>query len=254
MPGLLSSGHLSSKKRKRTDIPQIAQSSKKRATTGSSHSDFQSRVESLEKTALESGSKESISTLLEFLESPSLDLQQKAIVAVSLCRIFTKLLILGDLKNAMSKQSENISEYDSWTLYQSYQAHLLRLMQTMNSSQSETFLELYMRMLKTEAEHSGRNVWKMQAHYRLSETLLKVDEDCPSYRRYIKNYLTIYHDCQYHFFQDLSSSLAKPQPEKILSRSVSMLAALNEVPEATADLSHRFCLPCKSQRKMPSRR
>lgn len=127
MPALVN-GSLPSKKRKK-DAKEIL-SAKRRAVANGSNDAVTSKVQELENQISESRQHyNNVATLISMLDVANPGISQNVVVAVSLCRIFSRLMAAGSLSKR-SQMSDQESIIVSWlnARYLEYQDALLNLL------------------------------------------------------------------------------------------------------------------------------
>ncbi|KAL9111977.1 MAG: hypothetical protein Q9227_003597 [Pyrenula ochraceoflavens] len=248
MPSILTNSGVPTKKRKAK--AQNDQPAKRQPVVNPGDLAFDTRVQKLEDIALEAKSESSISALLELLISDTTP-QQRAILAVSLCKVFVKLFISRDIRPLESGKLGSQYSKKLYSKLHLYREHLLQLISTTSTSHDATFLELYMRTLKVESENLGRNVWKSQYHSLLCEALLQSDEVSSARDGYIASYVNQYSDCCLHMFKDVSSYMREPRSAELVDRSLSMLSGVAKAPNVTEDLSDLYILSTHQAKSNP---
>jgi U3 small nucleolar RNA-associated protein 19 len=125
----------------------------KRVRSESAEKDPQAQIFLLENEVLESRKHyNNITKLIKILQADSEDGDIAVVAAISLCRIFTRLMVSGELTKKQTG-SEKEAGVISWLRerYLTYKLELLKLLS--EDGVESTALTLCMRLLKTEGEH-----------------------------------------------------------------------------------------------------
>jgi U3 small nucleolar RNA-associated protein 19 len=125
----------------------------KRARSESSDENALAQILLLEKEILESKKNyNNIVKLIKILRSDSDDIDDAAVAAISLCRVFIRLIAFGELEKKKDSTDKDLVVI-KWLRerYLEYKTALLTLVG--EDGIGNTALELSMRMLKTEGEH-----------------------------------------------------------------------------------------------------
>jgi U3 small nucleolar RNA-associated protein 19 len=149
MPGIVD-GAGQGTKRKRVSVDK---GHSKRARSESSDEDEQAQILLLESEIFESKKNyNNIAKLISILRDDSEDADKSVVAAISLCRVFTKLMVSGDM-NKSKGSTEKDAVVIRWLKerYSEYKTTLLELLG--EEGVDATALTLCMRLLKTEGEH-----------------------------------------------------------------------------------------------------
>jgi U3 small nucleolar RNA-associated protein 19 len=149
MSGTVQEGGRSVKRKRATSDKR----STKRARSESSEEDGSVQILLLENEILESKKNyNNIATLVKLLELDSEDADKPVLAAISLCRIFTRLMVSGDMvKGQETTEKEAIVMKWLKERYAEYKTGLYLLLG--EEEISSTALTLCMRLLKTEGEY-----------------------------------------------------------------------------------------------------
>lgn len=175
---------------------------KLRSNPESTGKDAASEILLLENRILESRKNyNSIVTLLDQVNQKDDKNETSILAAVALCRIFCKLLILGALDKSKGTQ-ENEAKISAWLgdRLADLVAKLVRLLEASDDIAQRTALTLLMRLFKHQAQidASRGSVWHGEILSSLLNCVL-ISKDATSAREdFISQYLTKFHDLQYH--------------------------------------------------------
>jgi U3 small nucleolar RNA-associated protein 19 len=124
----------------------------KRARSESSEENVQAQILLLETEVFESKKNyNNITTLIKFLQDDDEDPDNSVVAAISLCRVFTRLMVSGEMTKNQGTEKEVVVV--SWLKerYSEYKTAILALLG--EEAISTTALTLCMRLLKTEGRH-----------------------------------------------------------------------------------------------------
>ncbi len=142
------SGKSAKRKRKTSETKPL-----KRARSESSEEDAQAQILLLETEIFESKKNyNNITVLIKLLRDDDGDADNSIIAAISLCRVFTRLLVSGEMTKTEST-TEKAAVVSKWLRerYSEYKTTILALLG--EEGISSTILTLCMRLLKTEGQH-----------------------------------------------------------------------------------------------------
>lgn len=185
------------RKRKHQSDELDHRGAKKGPIPGQEQTTFEEHLSGLEAELSESPEDEGrLSELLSLLNRENTNDSEKALVAVALCRAFTRLMTTGALS------TNNFRGLGK--LFQDYQVALRSLLGNKVSSLASTWIELQMRTLNAEAEYLHVNIWKSDEFNGVLSTFLERDQTSAERDFFIDRYLKVYHDFLFHFCQCLS--------------------------------------------------
>lgn len=197
MPGAVGEG-VQPVKRKRTTSDKRPT---KRARSQSSEEDDSAQILLLENEILESKKNyNNIATLIKLLESDSEDTEESVLAAISLCRVFTRLMVSGD----MSKKQETTEKEAvvmKWLKerYLEYKNGLYMLLG--EEGIASTALTLCMRLLKTEGEHlSSAQDYHFPTPFltQMVKTMLKHGSDSDVRKEFSEKFVEEYDDIRFY--------------------------------------------------------
>lgn len=149
MPGA-TGDNLSSGKRKRSSSDKRPS---KRSRSESSEEDAQAQILFLENEIFEAKKNyNNVSKLIKILQDKDEDTDNSAVAAISLCRVFVRLMASGDMARKQSSTDKDVIVI-RWLKerYSEYKTSLLLLLK--QDGLESTALTLCMRLLKAEGEH-----------------------------------------------------------------------------------------------------
>ncbi|KAJ3563684.1 hypothetical protein NPX13_g8111 [Xylaria arbuscula] len=253
----------SSLKRKRAKVPEKAS---KRTKPESSEDEDEDEGEDrqAEILQLEEGIAQSkknynnISTLLEFASNREDDLEVALFAAVSLCRVFLRLLASGSLSRRPG-QSERETVVIQWLKGRLNDYKKLLVAALGEEATASTALTISMRLLKAEtqitSEKSETTFPKVFLRDIVAALVRNRFEDVQE--EFCEKYLGEYADVRFYTFEALSEILAShnsPSIDSDLFSSVfDMLSFFDEAPSSTEDLGSLYIdLPKKKSQVIMS--
>ena len=209
MPGL-TNGSETPKKRKRK--PAASESSKKKRASSGEHPqerDAQDEIFRLEASILESRTNyNSIQTLFGYLRLHENDHKTTVVAAVSLCRIFCRLLAGGTL-NKPKEKAGNETTIAQWLRerLQDYEIELLKMIKSSDLVRQSTALTLLMRLVKEEAAHlnnHGEVIWHEGVFGKLAAIVVEDGVAEETRAEFVEKYVGEYDDVRYYTFARLA--------------------------------------------------
>jgi U3 small nucleolar RNA-associated protein 19 len=149
MPSTVSDSGQSAKRKRETSEARFS----KRARSESSEEDVQAQILLLETEIFESRKNyNNILALLKLLRDNEEDADNSVVAAISLCRVFTRLMVSGEMVKKL-RTTEKEAVVIKWLKerYFEYKTEVLALLG--EEGISSTALTLCMRLLKTEGQH-----------------------------------------------------------------------------------------------------
>lgn len=189
---------------KRKRIAAVQKPSK-RARSESSEEDGQAQILLLENEIFESKKNyNNLATLLSILNSDTERNEDSIIAAISLCRIFTRFIIAGDLvvkKDATEKEAVVVK----WLKerYNEYKSLLFNLLG--EEEVSATVLALCMRLLKTEGENARSQEYQFPSALLTGvvKALVRPESDAAARKEFGEKFVEEYDDIRYYTFEAL---------------------------------------------------
>lgn len=210
MLGLLD-GNDSTKKRKSVPDSSGDKPTKRRAIEHdkATDDDPQAQILLLESQILESRRHyNNIATLLAFLHRPDYRHDQDIAAAVALCRVFSRLLVAGNLTKTRNAP-ENEAIIVDWLKerYREYTDALLGLLKQGNLARQNTTLTLLLRLLKTDAacvNPGEEKTWRTGLFSRLIRTFIDAEVGQEVRAEFVENYVEKYDDIRYYTFANIA--------------------------------------------------
>jgi U3 small nucleolar RNA-associated protein 19 len=191
MPGIVgASGH--SAKRKRV-LSEKRPSKRAKSESSDEEDDTQSQLLLLETEIVESKNYEKIATLINILRTDGEPSDNSIIAAISLYRVFAKLIASGDLSNKPGDTEEKLMKR-----YSNYKSALVILLGEQETS--STAFTLCMRLLKIE----GENLRQGQDHSFPADFLTEIvrvllnSEDAAARKEFSETYVEEYDDIRFY--------------------------------------------------------
>lgn len=149
MPGVTGDMESSGKRKRMSSVKRPS----KRARSESSEDDVQAQILLLESEIFEAKKNyNNVSKVIKILRDENEDPENSAVAAISLCRVFVRLMASGDMARKQTSTEKDIIVI-KWLKerYSEYKSSLLLLLD--EEGLESTALTLCMRLLKTEGEH-----------------------------------------------------------------------------------------------------
>jgi len=199
MPGTVDqAGQLS--KRKRVASKEMAS---KRARSESSDEDPQAQILLLENEIFESKANyNNITKLVKILQGVKDDGDTSIVSAISLCRVFTRLMVSGELtKKPTGSEKEVVLVRWLRERYMEYKAALLILLG--EEGVESTALTLCMRLLKTEGEHLYGENYNFPVPFLMDiiRVLLETENDGSTRLEFSQKFVEEYDDIRFYTFE-----------------------------------------------------
>ncbi|KAI5306459.1 hypothetical protein KEM56_000807 [Ascosphaera pollenicola] len=229
-----------SKKRKKSTT-KSAEPSKRRATATASDGDAsRNEIRLLENQIAESRKYyNNIAKLISMLGvadgAENVNLQ----VAVSLCRVFCRLLAGGQLSKVKgsSEQDQIIVAWLRERLHEYHNA-LLDVLKHGTPSVQVPVLSLCFRLMKEQSTHlfgSETQVWSSEAFPRVVATLLEAFDGDVLRSNFIENFAKKHHDIAVYMVLALTKYLSERKSADVLDRAIFLLSELGVPPPADTE-------------------
>ncbi|KAM5465219.1 Maturation and nuclear export of 40S ribosomal subunits interacting protein [Microsporum audouinii] len=230
----------SSKKRKKGDADLSRRSMKRRAVEEKNGRPEAEQIQELEDQISESRKYyNNIVTLLSKLDDVDADKPSRKAVAISLCRVFCRLLAGGQL-NMPQGASEQESILVAWLKerYREYKQSLLTILRGGEPSQKIATLSLAMQLIKEQIAYytgSDINVWTGGFFDDILAAVINPGND--KVRVYfMENFFQKYHDITVYTILRLANYLSEQRDAETLDNIVDLLSNLGE----PTNLQERF--------------
>jgi U3 small nucleolar RNA-associated protein 19 len=220
MPGLIgdsSSSSNTSSKRKR---PASDQKPAKRARSESSEEDVQAQILLLENEIFESKKNyNNIGKLIKLFQHEDEDVDNSMLAAISLCRVFARLMSSGDMAKKSGSTEKDIVVIQ-WLRkrYSEYKSSLLLLFR--EEGVESTALTLCMRLLKAEGQYlrNGHD-YHFPASFltEIIQALLGLDGGEAVRKEFSAKYVEEYDDVRFYTFKSIRLVLRLVFPHRLLT-------------------------------------
>ncbi|KAH6670098.1 nucleolar complex protein-like protein [Halenospora varia] len=221
----------------------------KRARSESSEEDGQAQILLLENEIFESKKNyNNIATLIKIFTNDTEDADDSVVAAISLCRVFTRLLVAGELVQKRGG-SEKEAVVVKWLKerYTEYKTALLDILG--EEGISATALTLCMRLLKTEGESMQNNQDYQFPTIFLTgivATLLQPESDSNARKEFSEKFVEEYDDIRYYTLDAIHKILCEPTsksfPDSLFGNVLEILTTIESVPETKEELED-FYIP-----------
>ncbi|OJJ84678.1 ribosome biosynthesis protein NOC4 [Aspergillus glaucus CBS 516.65] len=231
---------VSSKKRK--SVKDGSSSSKRRAVATDSNEDAtMSKITELEIQISESRKHyNNIATLLSMLDVGKNAQNPNLPVAVSLCRVFSRLIAAGSLTES-SRADDNEKLIVAWLKerFQEYQKALVTIMRESDASAQVTALTLSMRLVGEQVTHipsADSYVWSSGLFKNVFEAVIEAPEGQALQTEFTEKFVKAYEDVRFHTFTRISEYASTKRTTQTLETLITILSANDSIP----DPSHTF--------------
>lgn len=200
-----------------------------------------------------------IATLLQLAKQQDTQNEKATLAAVSLCRVFTRLLAGGDMvKSKGMPESEIVIVQWLKERYREYLTILLdQYLRSQSAPAQSVGLTLLMRLVKEESKAQKDYNWKHGPLSRIVEAILFLPEESHIVEEFGEKYFKPYDDIRFHTFQTIANilegDLEKSTRQQVSSNSLALLLALDQVPASKDDIKNFFTeSPSQSKSPVPS--
>lgn len=207
------------KKRKRKDETfRISKKSRTVTVDSPREVDFQDQALQLEEKIFQSRTNyNNIHTLLQYLQEKVGALDEDIVAAVTLCRVFCRLMAGGNLSK-LREGSGNEATIVQWLRerLQDYEQGLLRLLRNGGTGKQSTALTVVMRLVKEKALHLNQSedaVWQNGLFGKLVQTLIEENVAEETRTEFVEKYVEKYDDVRYYTFACLAYVSSPPSPD-----------------------------------------
>ncbi|KAF4625556.1 hypothetical protein G7Y89_g12612 [Cudoniella acicularis] len=219
----------------------------KRARSESSDEDGQAQILLLENEIFESKKNyNNIATLIKIFTADTEDADDSVVAAISLCRVFTRLIVAGDLVQKRGASEKEVVVV-KWLKerYTEYKTALLDILG--EEGISATALTLCMRLLKTEGE-STRDSQEYQFPSTfltgIVRSLIDPESDPNARKEFSEKYVEEYDDIRFYtldaIHKTIESSVTRSKP--LFDNALEILTTIESVPESKEELED-FYIP-----------
>ncbi|KKA23846.1 Ribosome biogenesis protein Noc4 [Rasamsonia emersonii CBS 393.64] len=170
--------------------------------------------------------------------------QPNLAVAVSLCRVFCRLIAGGNLKEP-NRATEQEKIIVAWLKErcQEYQKALLDIIREADPSSQITAFTLCMRIVSARAMHlpgSETQVWSTGFFKGVFEALIETEDGDSLRSEFVEKYVKEYEDVRYYTFQQISTYAAGERPSQVLDRLISILSQCDSVPRPDHEFTNFY--------------
>ncbi|GLI76077.1 maturation and nuclear export of 40S ribosomal subunits interacting protein [Penicillium ochrochloron] len=229
----------SSKKRKSTK--NAGAPSKRRAVAEEdSLAETLSKVQELETQIAESRKYyNNIATLIAMLNVEQSAKKPELAVAVSLCRVFSRLMAAGNLSES-SRDAENEKIVVAWLKERclEYQRALLSIIREADTTSQVTALTLSMRLVKEYITHiSGADSSIWSGFFKdIIEALVEAQDGEEVRAEFVAKFMKEYEDIRYQTFGQIAEYAAARRKSDTIEILISLLSACDEAPSSDHEI------------------
>ena len=184
----------SKKRRVASDSRAAPKAKRRRDETTQNASEVDCRLQKLEDgLSKTTDGRSQMSELISMFDLASPDSECNLKVAISLCRVFSRMMATGRFTWPKSKEEPEWQMRD----YRSFQSIVQQCLQKGNRSTPTTMLKLHMRMLKEESSHSPESFRIFESFSGLVSALIEAEDGAEVRKTFAEEYLQQYQDCCY---------------------------------------------------------
>ncbi|OOQ89907.1 putative ribosome biogenesis protein Noc4 [Penicillium brasilianum] len=253
MPATVDSS--SSKKRKSTKIAG-APSKRRAVAEEDGFAETLSKVQELENQIAESRKYyNNIATLISMLNVEPTAKKPELAVAVSLCRVFSRLMAAGNLSES-SRDAENEKIVVAWLKerYSEYQRALLSIIREADTTSQVTALTLSMRLVKEYITHipgADSRIWS-GLFKDVIEALVEAQDGEEVRAEFVTKFMKEYEDIRYQTFAQIAEYAAARRKTATIEILISLLSACDEAPASDheIDTDNFFAKPDPANKRL----
>ncbi|KAG4437686.1 hypothetical protein IFR05_006848 [Cadophora sp. M221] len=238
MPGPTSGPSQSGKRKRASSEKRPSKRARSDSSESSGEEDSQAQIILLADEILRSKKNyNNISKLIQILRAEGEEADDSAVAAISLCRVFTSLMVSGDI---IKKQSttEKDAVVIKWLKerYSEYKTGLLVLLG--EEEISSTALDLCMRLLKTEGQYLRGQEYSFPTTFLSDMVRVFLDPECNESAReeFSEIYVEEYDDIRFYTLEALEKLLSEVESQAFFSNAIQILTAIESVPESKEEL------------------
>ncbi|KAI2786027.1 hypothetical protein POX_h09792 [Penicillium oxalicum] len=248
---------ISNSKKRKVAKSAGAPSSKRRAVAEEDgFSETLSKVQELEDQIAESRKYfNNIATLLSMLNVSKSAKKPELAVAVSLCRVFSRLMAAGNLSES-SRDAENEKIVVAWLKERcsEYQNALLSIIREADSTSQVTALTLSMRLVKETISHiAGAESSTWSGLFKdIIEALVEAQDGEEVRGEFVTKFMKQYEDVRYHTFAQIAEYAAARRKTDIVEVLISLLSACDKAPASDhqIDVNSFFAPPDPNNKRL----
>ncbi|KAL3465279.1 CBF/Mak21 family-domain-containing protein [Aspergillus heterothallicus] len=245
-----------SKKRKGTKENGVP-SSKRRAAAEDESTELMTKILELEEQISESRKHyNNIPTLISMLSKDGSGINPDLAVAVSLCRVFSRLIAGGNLTEA-NHAAENEKIVVAWLKERcrEYQKLLVSIMRESDASSQVTALTLAMRLLNERATHipgDDNQAWTSGLFPSIFEAVIEARDGQALRSEFLEKFVKPYEDVTYHTFMQVAAYASTARSTEILEIIVTLLSACDSIPSPGHEFENFYSKTSKQNKKLLS--
>ncbi|KAL4943794.1 hypothetical protein BDV06DRAFT_127372 [Aspergillus oleicola] len=231
---------IASKKRKSAKESGVP-SSKRRAVAENESPESQADIQRLEDEIAESRKHyNNIANLISMLNGDGSWSNPNLAVAVSLCRVFSRLIAGGNLTEP-ERAAENEKIVVGWLKERcrEYQRQLESIMRESDASSQITALTLAMRLLNERATHipgDETQAWISGFFRNIFEAVIEARDGQALRSEFLENFLKPYEDVTYYTFMQVAEYASTARSTETLETLVTLLSTCDKIPSQ----NHKF--------------
>ncbi|KAL4803009.1 CBF/Mak21 family-domain-containing protein [Aspergillus unguis] len=233
MPATIDKSVISKKRKsaKENGVP----SSKRRAVAENESEESTSKIQQLEDQISESRKHyNNIVTLISMLSEDGSGSNPNLAVAVSLCRVFSRLIAGGNLTEP-ERAADNEKIVVAWLKERcrEYQRLLESIMREGDASTQISALTLAMRLLNERATHipgDDTQAWTSGLFRNVFEAVIEAKDGQALRTEFLEKFLKRYEDVRYYTFMQIGEYAATTRSTEVLENLVTLLSACDNVP------------------------
>ncbi|KAJ6159705.1 CCAAT-binding factor [Penicillium chrysogenum] len=232
MPALVTD---SSSKKRKSGKNASGPSSKRRAVADDNFAEKLSTIQELENQIAESRKGyNNIATLLSMLNVEKSAENPEMAVAVSLCRVFSRLIAGGNLTES-SRAAENEKIIVAWLKERclDYQNALVAIMREADAASQIAALTLSMRIVKERLAHipgAENNVWSTGFFKDIFAAIIEAHNGEDLQSEAVAKFVKEYEDVRYYTFTQMADYASTTRSPEILEILIKILQTCDEVP------------------------
>ncbi|KAJ5153802.1 CCAAT-binding factor [Penicillium coprophilum] len=232
MPALVTD---SSSKKRKSGKNASGPSSKRRAVADDDFAERLSTIQELENQIAESRKGyNNIATLLSMLNVDKSAEKPDMAVAVSLCRVFSRLIAGGNLTES-SRAAENEKIVVAWLKERclDYQNALVAIMREADASSQIAALTLSMRIVKERLAHipsAENNVWSTGFFKDIFAAIIEAHNGQDLQSEAVAKFVKEFEDVRYYTFTQMADYASTKRSPEVLETLIKILETCDEVP------------------------
>ncbi|KAJ5698636.1 hypothetical protein N7462_000641 [Penicillium macrosclerotiorum] len=226
----------SSKKRKSTKNGGAPSSKRRAVAENDGFAQSLSTIQELEEQIAESRKYyNNIATLISMLNVETNAKNPELAVAVSLCRVFSRLMAAGSMTDS-SRAAENEKIVVAWLneRCQEYQRALISIMREADTASQIAALTLGMRLVKERTTHiPGQETLAWSTLFKeILEAVVEARDSEDLRTEFITKFAKEYEDVRFHTFSQIEIYASSRQKSDVIDALIAILSACDDVPEA----------------------